>query len=189
MRHLFPIMPFVFIIVGNMLANAQAIWPRAVLAMLYLLALGLVVETCAAFPDFISFFNIACGNAQSRMRLLGDSNLDWGQDIPALTVWQSAHPDVPLYVLCFGPAVKEFYGVHSIQSLDRPCMVALSATMLQGLYLPPGDQDLFAPLRQRTPTNLLDGTIYLYRYPEDFPNMRLPGRIKEIQQQFGVDQR
>ena len=48
------------------------------------LLIGLCVETLAACPHYVAFFNIPSGGSRGGLKLLGDSNLDWGQDMTLL---------------------------------------------------------------------------------------------------------
>jgi hypothetical protein len=133
-----------------------------------------VIETLAVWPNYIAYFNFAVGGTRNGINLLADSNLDWGQDLPALAAWQKQHPDIPL---AFGPASYEpgggsyfgmvdptFYGIKSTPlGFDLPPEVlrnnvlAISATLLQGVYGSP-----FPRFRDRKPIEVLGGTIYLY---------------------------
>jgi hypothetical protein len=58
-------------------------WLRS--ATLLLLLLWQAVAVLHAFPDFIGYFNQAAGQGHLR---LTDSNIDWGQGLPALRCWQ-----------------------------------------------------------------------------------------------------
>ena len=57
--------------------------------ILTLLTIALAAETTFAFPNFIPFFNLFAGGSRGGFRLLSESNLDWGQDLPALAAWQN----------------------------------------------------------------------------------------------------
>jgi hypothetical protein len=101
LRHIFPVYPFLFIFLGVMAAQACRRWPKTTPCVLVLLFAGLIAETVAAYPDYIPFFNVAAGGSRGGLRLLSDSNLDWGQDLPALARWQREHPDRQLYLCQF----------------------------------------------------------------------------------------
>jgi hypothetical protein len=184
LRHAFPVYPFVFIGIG--LAAARA-WSagRGARGIVLLLAVGLATETAAAFPNFISFFDIAWRD--SAYGLLSDSNVDWGQDLPALRQWQVKHPDVTLYLDYFGRADPAAYGIQyenlavfdnhgklggsypwgppPVTLPDTPGELAISSTNLHlagGLAnVPPAPW--FGLISGRQPDEILNGTIYLYR--------------------------
>jgi len=45
------------------------------------------------------------------------------------------------------------------------CVIAISATNLQGPFLTREQRKLYAPYRHRKPREILGGSIYLYDYP------------------------
>ena len=71
--------------------------------------------------------------------LLDDSNIDWGQDLPALAEWQSTRPEnEELRLLYHGSADAAAYGVRAADVLvgdmlePRPGIYAVSVTKLTG---------------------------------------------------------
>jgi len=71
----------------------------------------LAAETIAARPHSIPFFNFLAGGAKGGIDLLADSNLDWGQGLPALRRWM-AERNVPRVNLSyFGSADPAAYGI------------------------------------------------------------------------------
>ncbi len=176
LRHVLPLYPFIFVAIGWAAAKSYQRWPAAVAITLLVMIAGLGAESLAAFPNYIPFFNlIAADRSRGGFHLLGDSNLDWGQDLKLLASWQHDHPRTPLYLSYFGTPDPAYYGIHYTPLPgrdepksawpDRPSTIAVSATYLQGLYI---DSDLFKtfyqPLAQRQPTKILGQTIYLYDY-------------------------
>jgi hypothetical protein len=174
-RHILPIYPFLFIACGVMAAQALRRWPRPTIVALASLALFLGIETGSAYPDYIPFFNIASGGARGGVALLGDSNLDWGQELPALAEWMKAHPHRQLWLCYFGSADPKYYHLHYVMlpgslvgwpdqskpSADLP-VIALSARVLQGDYLTPDEYKAYAPFRQQQPIAVLGGALYLF---------------------------
>jgi hypothetical protein len=174
LRHMFPVYPFIFLLVGWSVASVRWRWfKQLAIAMVMLLA----AETALAFPDFIPFFNAAF--KPHRLKLLGDSNLDWGQDLPLLARWQEANPGKRLYLAYFGSAPPDVYGIRydkipggyflrpDITWPDEPgAVIAISATLLQGIHVPPSLQKYYAPLRAMQPREILGGSIYLYDVPQ-----------------------
>src|SRR5207248_3317284 len=177
LRHVLPIYPFLFLIVAVSISRAAAAKPRATFAAAMLLAGLLAGETLAAYPNYIPFFNAAAGGPGGGLRILGDSNLDWGQDLPLLADWQAKHPTQRLYFCYFGSADPSFYGIRYInlpsgyflnptaQLPDAPGVIAVSATKLQGIHVYPQVLGFYDALRAQRPCEVLGGTIYLYDYP------------------------
>lgn len=143
------------------------------MGVLLFLAAGLATETLCAYPNFISFFNIAVGGERGGIYLLGDSNLDWGQDLPKLAQWQEQHPDKTLYLDYFGVCDPAAYGIRYLNvpggyvygpppRTDGPGVAAISATKLQGLFVADPQYDFAARFHDRKPFAVLGGTIYLF---------------------------
>lgn len=182
LRHVLPVYPFIFIAIGVTLALIMARWRVVGSTAAVLLGLALIVESVAAYPNFIPFFNAAAGGARGGFKLLGDSNLDWGQDLKLLARWQQAHPDKRLLISYFGIADPEYYGVKALHlpggyvfaqpQVPDPrydAVLAVSATNLQGIYLPPDLRASYAELLKREPLEVLGGSIYLYYIPAAQP--------------------
>ncbi|MBC8108429.1 MAG: hypothetical protein H7Z14_17720 [Anaerolineae bacterium] len=176
-RHMLPIYPLLYIATAIAFAMLLAHRRRVMNVVGSVLAIVLAFQTFSAWPDFIAFFNAPSGSARGGLRMLGDSNLDWGQDLPLLADWQRRHPGVRLYLAYFGVADPDSYGLEFVNvggaaasrrplgALSGPGVFAVSATRLQGIYLPPELREKYATLRDIRPREVLGGTIYLYDHP------------------------
>lgn len=177
LRHLFPVFPFIDIGIALAAARLWATGRFPARGLVVILGVGLAAETLAAYPDFIAFFNIACGGERGGPLLLGDSNLDWGQDLPLLADWQRQHPAVPLYLDYFGTCDPAAYGIRYInvpggytygpppQLPAAPGVAAISVSKLQRLFVADPDLDFATPFEQAKPIGELGGTIYLFTFP------------------------
>lgn len=174
-RHFFPVFPFLFLFVALIASEALRRWKITRMVMI-LLFLSLTAETLFSFPNYISYFNLACGSPRHDANLLGDSNIDMNQDLLLLAQWQNEHPDQHLYLLfssVFDPAI---YGVHYTR-LDptsrspfpapatQPATLVTRVSQIQGLYITPNDVRTVERLRQIPPRQILGRSIYLYDYP------------------------
>ena len=107
-RYVLPAFPFLFIFASSLarLASRRA---RVLIVLLLAAHAAAAVRAC---PDFIAYFNAIAGGPARGYRWLADSNLDWGQDLPALGRWIAAnHVADPVYLVYFGTAEPQFYGV------------------------------------------------------------------------------
>ncbi len=168
-RYLLPAYPFLILtlacLVPELLALRHGRWLLAGLALLQ------AVPTLAAAPGgTLAYFNALAGGRLSGHRVLVDSNLDWGQDLPRLARWMRrervasvqlayqgaddparfgiVHEDLPgdhLYPA--HPAVQPFHGV-----------VVVSPTLLYDFH------DHYAWLRERRP-DARAGVFFVYRFP------------------------
>ncbi|HUB24503.1 MAG TPA: hypothetical protein VL992_03665 [Tepidisphaeraceae bacterium] len=176
LRHIFAVIPFIDVGIG---AAAAFVWRHGRLARMaaLLLAAGCMLESVCSYPDYIAFFNLACGGERGGISLLGDSNLDWGQDLPLLAAWQTQHPNVPLYLDYFGVCDPAAYGIRYLNVPGgyvygppprppiSPGVAAISATKLQRLFVIDRDRDFATPFERERPIGVLGGTIYLFDYP------------------------
>ncbi len=172
-RHILPIYPLIYVAVGVIGARLIALHRRLRWIVLALVSI-LAIETCSVFPNYLSYFNVAVGGSRGGARILGDSNLDWGQDLPALARWQAAHPDRPLALAYFGMAEPAYFGVkadilalgtdfsHTHSPLPTTGVVAVSHMMLHATWMRDEDAAFFKSLREREPIEVLGGSIYLF---------------------------
>jgi hypothetical protein len=80
-RYILPALPFLYLFVAAQLARPR--W----IVLLACLILCSAVETAAAHPDYLSYFNIAAGGPSNGDRYALDTNLDWNQDVYRLAAW------------------------------------------------------------------------------------------------------
>ncbi|MDD3180232.1 MAG: glycosyltransferase family 39 protein [Opitutaceae bacterium] len=147
-RHILAVYPVLFVATG-LLAAPGSPWPRAT-ALAGVLFLGMeAAESFSVRPHYLAFFNRAVGGPEHGYRLVVDSSLDWGQDLPALHRWieSNRRPGEPLYLSFFGSAWPHDYGVHAVElpSINvsheppqwhtyEPGLYCISATMLWEVY-------------------------------------------------------
>jgi hypothetical protein len=176
-RHVLPVLPAAYVGVGVVLAHAIRAW-RPAGALVGAGVVALAVETLSVFPNYIPFFNVAAGGSRGGLTLLGDSNLDWGQDLPALSrwhqEWRAQNPNEPFYLSYFGTCPPGAYGIEYINAVPgteadpRPPtsdlsggVYAVSATHLQSVYNTTFE-DAMRRLRQSKPLAIINGSIYIY---------------------------
>ncbi len=190
-RHILPIVPFLLVLAGYATRPMQLPHRAGVVAKIVCAGCvaWLVVNTWRIYPHQEAFFNELAGSWTNWSRILVDSNLDWGQDLPALKrVMDEQGIDV-VNLAYFGNAVPERYGVryrplHSyLRQIDgieldaynpytpEPGWYAISATSLRLGLLEPTTVDLYAYFRDLTPTAHAGYSIYLYQvgYPDAMP--------------------
>jgi hypothetical protein len=112
----------------------------------------LLIETLAAGPHYLSFFNRASGGWQNGHRYLVDSSNDWGQDLPQLARWMAENQkeQQSVFLSYFGTADPFSWNVkarplpsfpnawhHPQDSSYEPGDYVISASMLQCVYCGP----------------------------------------------------
>ena len=180
LRHALPLYPLLMIGAAVVFARMYAKKARAAVFIAMLLFIALAAETLAAFPHYIAFFN-APSNYVGPLHLLGDSNLDWGQDLPLLAEWQKKHSGTKLYLAYFGSVDPGFYGIdftpmpggyaqgRQPQWPAATGVLAVSATRLQSIYGSDELRGVYLNLMSRRPMAVLGKTIYLYEFPPGSP--------------------
>ncbi len=107
-RRVLPAFPFLFAVAGAAATGAS----RRGAAVAAALGVWCAVEVARIHPHELSYFHDLAGGPERAPFLLDDSNVDWGQDLPALAAWQRAHPEArPLRISYFGTAEPAAYGV------------------------------------------------------------------------------
>jgi hypothetical protein len=169
-RYILPLYPYLILFTATALAPALRS-PRArwvVVAGLLLHALPVLRQVP---HGHLAYFNLLAGGWAGGHRVLLDSNLDWGQDLPRLAAWMRREgvarvqlgyhgSDVPARL---GIAHDDLPGEHLYPARPpaRPFagVVAVSPNLLWGLF--PGRDDLYAPLRERPPDGRA-GIFFVY---------------------------
>jgi hypothetical protein len=179
LRHILPIYPFVLLIAAvaaQSLLEARAGAARVALGVA---ALGGAVEFGAVYPDNLAFFNRFAGGPDNGSAYLVDSNLDWGQDLKPLKQWMTANGVAHVNLAYFGTASPRYYGINSTAlpgSNDFveaaavyptiPGYVAVSETVLSGVYLDMRAHTFYQKIRDRPPLARIGHSIRVYRVEE-----------------------
>lgn len=198
LRHILPIYPFLFIFIGRLLAETSggkktkkvlvggptaAFWrQQSSRIALGICCLWMVADNLWIYPDYLTFFNAFAGGPDHGLAYLADSNLDWGQDLKRLKVYMDREGIREVKLSYFGTARPEYYGIryrylpssmimdpqNPVRKLEWRGVYAISATMLTGSYLMPGQKnfgEFLQVLQQRyQPTARIGHSIYIYRF-------------------------
>jgi hypothetical protein len=184
-RHMLPAVPFAILLAGNAADWLQAGARRWIPATAGgLLLAWLALNTLLTFPHQEAFFNALAGPWQNWSNILVDSNLDWGQDLPALRQVMDERGIESVNLAYFGKAVPELYGIRyrplpgylrfmqgrEIAAYNPytpvPGWYAISATSLRLGSLQPDTTNLYSVFRYMQPVDRAGYSIYLYRVEE-----------------------
>jgi 4-amino-4-deoxy-L-arabinose transferase-like glycosyltransferase len=174
LRHLLPMYPFVILLAAaasyELLTRSEGRTVLAVLAVLWLL------EFARAYPHNLAFFNAFAGGPSNGHAFLVDSNVDWGQDLKPLKGWMDRNAVDQIGLAYFGTADADYYGLRYTPLPGSgffadgapvpprlPGYVAVSVTLLHGVYLDERLREFYAPLRALTPVASIGYSINVYR--------------------------
>ena len=169
-RHILPITPFLLVIAGVSVLLLRR-WMITRLLLLLVL-LWTVVAAIRHSPHFLAYFNESVGGMAQGYNYLGDSNLDWGQDLKLLAELIEGS-DENWIVSYAGVADPAYYGIEEEQLLDHdisglpfaaanpaPGSYAISANHWQGIL---ADADTFDWFRREAVQRNLGGSILIYQ--------------------------
>jgi hypothetical protein len=184
-RHVLPALPFLLVTIGLVIPALWSPGPR--LRPWSRLALGLAMLWTAVAglrqqPDHLAYFSELVGGSAQGYRYLGDSNLDWGQDLKQLAVYARdywAQTGRPLFFSYTGAADPAYYGLDGRSLIQQfqagqadfapanPAAgrYAINVSDLQGPGLTLGalsEIDLFDWFRRREPLMTLGDSIFIY---------------------------
>jgi len=153
-RHILPTYPIIYVFAGAGIAwlfcGEIRRWGRIVAAIAMI---SQAVDSLAARPFYISYFNPVAGGPAAGWRHLVDSSWDWGQGLPDLDTWLARKNDAgdsgPVYLTYFGtdsprarnlPVIRfaddlNDYGPRTYPTIPRGGWFVISATHYQRVYL------------------------------------------------------
>ncbi len=180
-RHLLPMLPFLAVLTAGLAArrNGGVVGRRLAIAG----AGALLLTSLIAHPHYLSYFNQVAGGPAQGSTWLSDSNIDWGQDLIRLRVWQAANGEPLLKLSWFGTADPAYYGVlhEPLPGLPRhfdlwwdppfdreqpePGVYAISVSNLAEPPLLPAEKTVYAWFRARKPDARVGYSIHIFRVP------------------------
>jgi hypothetical protein len=184
-RHILPLYPFLLMIAAiaavPMLRRPATRFTLAGLSVLWAIAFA------GVYPNTLTFFSRAVGGPRQGYHYLADSNVDWGQGLKHLKAWMADRGIERIGLAYFGSADPAYYGIDytalpaatpglELPSVARrwsrpqlPGYVAVSATVLSGVYLDPQWRLFYGGLQQREPVAVIGNSIFVYwldRWPD-----------------------
>jgi hypothetical protein len=178
-RHILPLYPF-FVLAAAVAAMGLT---RRALGRLMLAGLTVFwfVVLAGNYPHTLTFFNLFVGGPANGYKYLADSNVDWGQGLKLLKQWMDRHGVPRVGLAYFGTADPAYHGIdysllpaatpgYDLPSKIRPWSapelpgyVAVSATILTGVYLDPQWRVFYQGIRHTKPVEVLGNSIFVYR--------------------------
>ncbi len=175
-RHILPIVPLVWLLISE----TTPFWRQQRVHTL-LLSFVLVIYAIISLrqsPHFLAYFNELIGGSPKGYLYLGDSNIDWGQDLKLLADFSEDIPGDKLYVSYFGPSDPAYYSLEEPQFIGdngqpvsfapgnpAPGLYAISVNHLQGTT--EIEPNLFDWFRRKEPVDNLGYSILIFEVSSD----------------------
>jgi len=136
------------------------------------LAFHALPSLAGASAGYLAYFNFLAGGEKGADRVLLDSNLDWGQDLPRLADWMKEKGVGKIQLAYHGSDDPSRYGIshedlpglhlYPARQPARPFsgVVAVGPSLLHGLFHP-ADHNPYADLLRRPPSDRA-GVFFVY---------------------------
>ena len=162
-RHALPALPFAAVLAGG----AVRLHRRFAMPAAALLVLWMLVACVRIHPNHLAYFNEPAGGPANGYKHLLDSNVDWGQNLPALARYQKENNIDRLYLAHFGIIDASLYGVRYFAPpcVPHPGVYAISPNFYYDIF--PKYRGCFEHLQGRPPDDIVAHTYYIYKVEEN----------------------
>jgi hypothetical protein len=177
-RYLLPVLPLLYVLVAQLgqPSYLRSRYARAGVAAA--LALTVIVSLWA-HPHYLAYFNQLAGGPDNGWKFLADSNIDWGQDLQALSEYLERNDIASPNISWFGTATLEAYGIKGdlipaheftledpfYPELPSSGTYVISVTQLLGVYL--DNPDRFHWFQAKEPKDKVGYSLFVYNVPAD----------------------
>lgn len=157
-RHILPILPFIFIFVSQLI-NLRYFGVKMIVLVL---VLAQIVISILAFPNYIAYFNQIAGGAKGGIEHLNDSNLDWDQNMKRFDDYAKKNNIKKIYQSFWDGRSLPYYGIEQDKIPPTPVngVVAVSAQWLKGER--PGFD--IGWVTKYKPDDIIGHGIYIWRF-------------------------
>jgi hypothetical protein len=175
LRHILPVYPFVLLLAALSAAELLRGKQKSACVVLVVLSLFWLFEFARVYPHYLAFFNQFVGGPRNGYKYLADSNLDWGQDLKPLKRWMNKNNVQHINLAYFGTADPAYYGMqctplpgseYFVEKGSKgprlPGYVAVSITILDGVYLDDATKAFYRPFLDRKPNAVIGYSIRVY---------------------------
>lgn len=187
-----PLLPFFMVLIGKLVSMSfmQRRFMQIALAALLVWNVG---SALAIHPHQLAYFNELAGGPRNGYKYMLESNLDWGQDLPALKRYMDEQKIEKIKFSYAGTANPAYYGIHYDRLLGvdgytfdpdfdqtqlprctpTDGVIAISATCLQNIrgFYPDASYDW---LKQFQPDTVLGYSIFIYKIDRDSLTAKFP---------------
>ena len=108
-RHILPLLPFLFIFISRLAMRENLILKPVVTGLVILH----VVFGILAYPNYIAYFNQIAGGEKGGINHLVDSNLDWNQNMKRFAKYAQENNLGKVYEYCWDSSAFSYYGIQN----------------------------------------------------------------------------
>lgn len=161
-RYLMPLFPIMAIFAGSIFSYRF----KGRTALFLVVFLWMAYGAYSVYPHFLTYFNEIAGGPRGGIRILADSNLDWGQGLYDLRDWQKRNLVKELRYSYFGAALPRYHGIKGLEMRASEKyhpgtgIYAISANNLLAIF--EKDKEAYAVFRIRKPDAIIANSIYVY---------------------------
>jgi hypothetical protein len=172
-RYILALYPYLVLLIGSAVSRLAST-RRGRGLVVAAVALHVVPSVLSARGGYLTYFNALAGGPAGGHRVLVDSNLDWGQDLPRLAAWMRRNGVERVQLGYHGSDDPDRYGIvrEDLPGLNyyrpRPAtrpfegVVVVSPNLLTGIVTPREGGDPYAFLRGRRPDDRA-GVFFVFR--------------------------
>lgn len=174
LRHVLPAYPFIFTLIG-FVPSIKTPSIRPAKAVFYTCCVWYMYSAASIYPDELAYFNEFIGGPEKGYKYLVDSNLDWGQDLKGLKDYMTANKIGSIKLAYFGFSDPKYFGIdyeylpsyvipgakNVRNEVPLKGYFAISATMLQGVYL--ADRNTYRVFKELRPVDTIGYSIFIYK--------------------------
>ncbi len=115
-RRFLPIYPFIFVFVAKLTnyirsSDFSTLKKKLAFATMTILTLWYMVSSVRIYPDYLTYFNEAIGGPQNGINYVGNSNIDWGQDLKRLKPYMEKEGIDKIKLMYEGTADPKYYKI------------------------------------------------------------------------------
>ena len=173
LRYVLPAYPLIFLIgavgVRELLLGKYFYKGLAVISLIWMMVIHVFI-----WPDYLSYFNEFIGGPSNGYKYLRDSNIDWGQDLPALKEYMESKAIDEIFLSYFGTADPAFYDINYTEIFPEDTdalggkVCAVSVQYLEN----------FEWTKVVKPTHVIGYSIFIYDFRNQDRIMNVPAEDK-----------
>jgi 4-amino-4-deoxy-L-arabinose transferase-like glycosyltransferase len=190
-RHILPVYPF-FIVVA---AAGICVRSRKYPSLRYVLIALLIFHAAASFrtaPNYLAFANDFWGGTNNTHRLLGDSNVEWGQNLKLVNEYTARENIKDCWIAGFGSDdLVRFYqpcrvipiGLSYTGRIAKPVPSVIEGTIfLSSAFLPPRGGSDYSSVVESEPVALIGGSIAVFQGRFEIPLVAASSHLQRAQE-------